>query len=805
MSRANSKNRGHLRLLVAVLGVSLLGYLVCRTGVANIVQHTKQVGWGLALVFALGGVAHLVKTWAWRLTFQCDLSKVSLGRSFALRLISEAAAMFGLPGQVLGEAARVSLLGSSVPVANRIAAATLDRGLYTVTAAMVSVAGMLAAVLILPLSHRWRLYALLFAGSVAMFLVVVAVAMLRRWPVISAVTRAFGRLPGLRTWLEREQSVVDAAENNLLGFYHEAPKAFWGALSLNLLSQVLAVLEVYVLLRFMGARISFLGAFVLEAFTKFINVIGAINPGNVGTYEGGNMIVSKLFGVTSAAGLTLGLCRRARTLFWAGIGALCLIVMSKSRKQSRIDIKDMNPMPDDSPASPPVTNLQQTTDTTTVIVLVEDSTANVEFVPALARVGTLPVVLRTMLTVQRFRPSRTLVLVNSADAQSVYDDLEQTGRLPDSIEWYETGKGTELPSLLRRVAATTNRIVVLLGDRSYQPALLQRAFEWKQTTSALAFTTGTESVGIYAFSRAAALDFADKCDANCDPVQQLDSWMMSNASVLQQPVELSSWHMIASPEDLPGAERKLDSWLVKPTDGLFARNNRRISIPISRQLIKFPITPNMVTAFTLLVSFASGYFFGRGGYWSMLFGALLSVWASILDGSDGEVARIKLQSSDFGCWLETVCDYLYYLFVFGGMSLGLARSSGSKVYLAWGIVLGIGAITSFMTVGYMRQKFAASHPEKFLSIWQKKAETRQTNPFLYLARNTEFIIRRCFFPYALLAFALLNITKVAFIATAIGSNVVWMIALYSCITLSGKQRREAIMRNVAPAVTEASA
>ena len=185
----------------------------------------------------------------------------------------------------------------------------------------------------------------------------------------------------------------------------------------------------------------------------------------------------------------------------------------------------------------------------------------------------------------------------------------------------------------------------------------------------------------------------------------------------------------------------------------------------------------------------------------MLLGAALSVWASILDGCDGEVARFKLLSSDFGCWLDTVCDYLYYLFVFGGMSLGLTRSLGTTAYLAWGALLGFGAVTSFLTVGFMRQHFAGAHPEKLLAIWQKKAESRKTNPLLYMGRHCEFIIRRCFFPYALLGFALLNITKVAFVATAIGSNLVWLIALYSCITLSGKQRLSAPASRTAPAVS----
>lgn len=132
------------------------------------------------------------------------------------------------------------------------------------------------------------------------------------------------------------------------------------------------------------------------------------------------------------------------------------------------------------------------------------------------------------------------------------------------------------------------------------------------------------------------------------------------------------------------------------------------------------------------------------------------------------------------------------------MSLGLTRTFGNRSYLAWGALLGFGAIASFFTVGFMRQHFAGAQPEKFLTIWQKKAESRKTNPLLLLGRHTEFVIRRCFLPYALLGFALLNITKVAFVTTAIGSNLVWLIALYSCIMLSGKQR----VSKPGPAVVE---
>jgi hypothetical protein len=87
-------------------------------------------------------------------------------------------------------------------------------------------------------------------------------------------------------------------------------------------------LEVNILLCFMGARSGLFLALVLEALTKLINVVGTFNPGNVGTYEGGNMIISRLLGISGAVGLTMALS--ARILFWAAIGALCLILMSRA-------------------------------------------------------------------------------------------------------------------------------------------------------------------------------------------------------------------------------------------------------------------------------------------------------------------------------------------------------------------------------------------------------------------------------------------------------------------------------------------
>jgi len=325
-----------LRLAAALLGITLLACLVHRTGLEIVVQQAKTVGWGMALIIALGGISHLVKTWSWRLTFLCDLRQLSFGRTFALRLISEGIGKLGIAGQLVGETTKVSFLGSSVPIANSVSSVTLDRGLYVLTSAMVSVAGIVSALLLISLSKSWRLYLVLMASVLLLLLVATAVAVQRRWPVLSRCAGMIARLPWCRAWVTGKRSVIRSAENNLYQFCHEAPGAFWGSLSLNLMCHCLAILEVYLVLRFMGVPVSLLQALILEALTKLINVVGIFNPGNVGTYEGGNVTLVKLIGASGATGLTLSLCRRARSLFWSTIAGLCLITILMSNKSPQL-------------------------------------------------------------------------------------------------------------------------------------------------------------------------------------------------------------------------------------------------------------------------------------------------------------------------------------------------------------------------------------------------------------------------------------------------------------------------------------
>jgi len=69
----------------------------------------------------------------------------------------------------------------------------LDRALFIATGAMVSIAGIVSALLIVSLTHALRLYAMLFAVILISLLFGVALAILKRWPILSRSARALCR------------------------------------------------------------------------------------------------------------------------------------------------------------------------------------------------------------------------------------------------------------------------------------------------------------------------------------------------------------------------------------------------------------------------------------------------------------------------------------------------------------------------------------------------------------------------------------------------------------------------------------
>jgi len=76
---------------------------------------------------------------------------------------------------------RISLLRRIVPVSSVLSAGAIDGGLHSFTAVLVTVSGIIATLLLAPLSGAWRVYGLLIVALLVSVAILAVVAVTRRW------------------------------------------------------------------------------------------------------------------------------------------------------------------------------------------------------------------------------------------------------------------------------------------------------------------------------------------------------------------------------------------------------------------------------------------------------------------------------------------------------------------------------------------------------------------------------------------------------------------------------------------------
>ncbi len=128
------------------------------------------------------------------------------------------------------------------------------------------------------------------------------------------------------------------------------------------------------------------------------------------------------------------------------------------------------------------------------------------------------------------------------------------------------------------------------------------------------------------------------------------------------------------------------SWKTKPTDRFVLKFIKvYISAPISTVLVQVlpDIRPAVLTFWAVFLGISGGVAFGLG---SALAGGLLTATAQVLDGVDGQVARLTGRESYKGAFLDSVLDrYMDFALIFGMLLHCLRFSVGANV---GGIVLG---------------------------------------------------------------------------------------------------------------------
>jgi 1L-myo-inositol 1-phosphate cytidylyltransferase / CDP-L-myo-inositol myo-inositolphosphotransferase len=245
------------------------------------------------------------------------------------------------------------------------------------------------------------------------------------------------------------------------------------------------------------------------------------------------------------------------------------------------------------------------------------------------------------------------------------------------------------------------------------------------------------------------------------------------------------WQDVDTKPCLKHAEKVLMNACRKPTDGIISRNfNRHVSIFISSFLIKTPITANQVTALVLLLGLFTGYMASLGGYVNFLVAGILFKLTSILDGVDGELAKLRFTASKFGQWFDTIGDNLTYIAFVVGTAVGLYRVGYEYVdYIAPSAIVGI--VMLLICMFYYIIKFTDSG--SLLAVQDDFTGQKDQAWWSGLIVKLHFLIKRDFFSVIFLAFAIAGKPQWILAVVAFATNIAW-IFLFSKILRKQLQR-----------------
>jgi choline kinase/phosphatidylglycerophosphate synthase len=140
------------------------------------------------------------------------------------------------------------------------------------------------------------------------------------------------------------------------------------------------------------------------------------------------------------------------------------------------------------------------------------------------------------------------------------------------------------------------------------------------------------------------------------------------------------WHDVDTGEDVRVARRMLRRSLVKPTDGPVSRFlNRPVSTRLSLALAALRPSPDLVSVLALLLGIAAAG--GLAAGWGLAGGVLVHV-ASVVDGMDGELARLQLRERPLGALFDGIADRIADAAIVAGLGVW-ALESGDGPLVVW--------------------------------------------------------------------------------------------------------------------------
>lgn len=195
---------------------------------------------------------------------------------------------------------------------------------------------------------------------------------------------------------------------------------------------------------------------------------------------------------------------------------------------------------------------------------------------------------------------------------------------------------------------------------------------------------------------------------------------------------------------------------------------RHFSYLLTPVILKTPLSANGVTTISLTLGILSLYFMTYPSWQYNIIGSILFFVSYVLDNCDGEVARARSQSSEFGRKYDTFVDWLINSAIFIALGINASQLFNQDLWFWVGVAGFAGGTINYLIGIYLDQEETNRE-----TVYKEEASSPQT-PTEYFS----FFIRelsRADFCFIIIALSLLDILWILLPAGAVGAQVYWIL------------------------------
>jgi hypothetical protein len=322
--------------LSILLGVVLLAFLIWEIGPGQLWHELTLLGWGLAPLILIEGVADLFRTYGWRFCLSGPHRSLPFLHLFRIRMagisINYLTPTAGLGGDVT-KGALLALNHRGPEAATGVIIGKLSEALAQL---LFVVVGSIAILRGIKLSAG--VWAAMLAGTVLLGGGMIGFLAVQKYGKLGVVLRwLVARRVGGQI-LEKAAHHITEVDEHLRLFYRERPMDLPLSMFWHIVGMACGIVQAWYFLFLLTDHPSLLMAGGIWFLGSWFDLLTFVLP-NIGFLEATRVVAFKALGFQAALGLTYGITLRLEQVFWAGIGLLLYVTLLAEKRETSVSAK----------------------------------------------------------------------------------------------------------------------------------------------------------------------------------------------------------------------------------------------------------------------------------------------------------------------------------------------------------------------------------------------------------------------------------------------------------------------------------